>query len=347
MAFAENPLWINALSYSGAQMRHAEAMILAATGTAGGVGGGVRPGDPGLLVTLTGMAGSVASGVAAVPGLSGQGLYRAYTASTSTFTVSTAHASLTRIDLVYLRVWDNAADGSGLTQADVVYLAGTAGSGTAPTPAGTQLYIPLATVTVPPGSTTPSVADARPAAVAPGGIAPVASAALPTAGLYIGHARYNLVRGMIETWNGSAWVAQGDWVTYTPTWTAATTNPTLGGGATLTGRYSLVGKLCTAKIELATSSNTLFGSGVYAWAIPFASSANGTGVSMGAGHGINASGRWDLQGLVTSVQSIMNVWTPSASGDCRLVSLASGQGMGGVAWATAQTMRVQVEYEIA
>jgi hypothetical protein len=343
----DDPLWIDTLSYSGAEMRHGEAMILAANGAAAGSSGGVRPGDPGLLVSLTGMSGSVAAGVAAVP-YAGQGVYRAYNPSTSAFTVSTAHASLQRLDLVYLRVWDNAVDASGLNKADVVYLAGTAGSGTLPTPAGTQIYIPLAQVTVPAASTTPSVTDLRPAAVAPGGIAPVPSSGLATAGLYVGHTRYNPTRGMIETWTGSAWVAPGDWTTYTTIWASASNPQPSLGSASLVGRYALVGKSCTVKIELATASNTTFGTGVHTWSLPFTSSANGTAVSVGAGHGITASNnRWDLQGLVTSIQSSVAVWTPVGSGDCRLTQLGSAQGMGGVAWTTAQTMRIQVTYEIA
>lgn len=345
MAFSDDPSWIDSLSLSGAEMRRAEAMHFAANGAAAGSNAGVRPGDPGLLVSLTGMAGTVAAGVAAVA-FAGQGVYRAYNASTASFTVSTAHASLQRLDLVYLRVWDNAVDAGGLFKADIVYLAGTAGSGTLPTPSGTVIFIPLAQITVPAGSTTPSATDLRPVSVGPGGIAPVASAALATAGLYVGHARYNLVRQMIETWNGSAWVAQGDWVAYTPTWTAATTNPVRNSG-TLTGRYCLVGKLCTVKIELATASDTTFGSGAYSWAVPFASTGVGTGTAVGAGHGITPGVRWDLQGIVTSSQTVINVFGPAASGDCRLQQLGSAQGMGGVAWATSQTMRIEITYEIA
>jgi hypothetical protein len=344
MPFLDDPVWVDALSLSGAEMRRAQAMDHVANGTAAGSLGGVRPGDPGLKVSLTGMSISVAAGVAAVP-YPGQGVYRACSTTTWTGTVATAHASLQRLDLVYLRVWDTAVDASGLNQADVVYLAGTAGSGTLPTPAGTQIYIPLAQITVPAGSTTPSVTDLRAAAIAPGGIAPVASAALSTAGLYVGHVRYNMVRNTLETWNGTAWIAPGDWVAYTPTWTAVTTNPTLGS-ASLVGRYSLIGKTCTLKIELATASNTNFGSGAYSWAAPFQASTAGTAQSIGTGHGITASARWALQAMITTDQPSFSVLTPAGSGDNRLIFLASNQGMGGVAWATSQTMRAQVTYEI-
>lgn len=338
-------------TFSGRQDRQSRSNLWTPGATGLQVSPGVRPG-PGLDVTVASGTITVTPGVAVVQSAASSlaGAYSAWTDANFTATLTAADATNPRSDLVYLRVRDTDEDASGFRDCTPVYVAGTAAaSPVTPSIPGSTSGVVLGVITVPKsGGGSPTVSYAtRPYSVAIGGIQPLQSGQLAANGLYVGQARYNTVRAMIETWNGSAWVAQGDWVTYTPTWTAATTNPTLGSGATLTGRYSLVGKLCTAKIELATSSNTLFGSGVYAWAVPFASSANGSGVSVGPGHGINASGRWDLQGLVTSVQSVMNVWTPSASGDCRLASLASGQGMGGVAWATAQTMRVQVTYEIA
>lgn len=207
MPFADDPLWLDTLTYSGAEARRGDSMMLMANGAAGGSTGGIRPGDPGLLVTLSGMNISVAAGVAAVP-YAGQGVYRAYNGTTWTGTVNTAHASLTRIDLVYLRVWDNAVDASGLAKADVVYLPGTAGSGVAPTPAGTQIYISLASINVPPGSTTPSATDLRPYAIAPGGIAPGGA----VSGYYAGQYRDNPTTGALERWNGSAWLPYAQWL---------------------------------------------------------------------------------------------------------------------------------------
>jgi hypothetical protein len=91
------------------------------------------------------------------------------------------------IDLVYLRVWDTDVDASGLRKAEAVYLAGTAAaSPVAPTPAGTVIYIPLATISVPAsGGGSPSVSTAvRPVTVAPGGILPDTSSSGYYAGMY-------------------------------------------------------------------------------------------------------------------------------------------------------------------
>lgn len=221
MPFADDPLWLDGSTYAAGEMRRGDAMWLMANGVAAGALGGVRPGDPGLLVSLSGMSISVAAGVAAVP-YAGQGVYRAYNGTTWTGTVNTAHASLTRIDLVYLRVWDNAVDASGLAKGDVVYLPGTAGSGTAPTPAGTQIYITLASITVPAGSTTPTVQDLRPVAIAPGGVAPSST----ISGYYVGQVRYNTSTGALEIWNGSAWFPYSQILTARKTADQTVTNST-------------------------------------------------------------------------------------------------------------------------
>lgn len=62
---------------------------------------------------------------------------------------------------------------------------------------------------------------------------------------------------------------------FTPTWTASTTNPTLGNG-TLTGRYTKNAKQVDATVELVVGSTTNGGSGTYSFALPFAAA---TGIS--------------------------------------------------------------------
>jgi len=59
----------------------------------------------------------------------------------------------------------------------------------------------------------------------------------------------------------------GKWQSYTPTWTAATTNPSIGNG-TLTGRYIVIGKLCTYVLGLVMGSTTTYGSGNWAFSLP-------------------------------------------------------------------------------
>lgn len=198
-----DPWAIDGLTLSGLETRNSDAAHVMSDGTALGSRSGVRPGDPGLTVSLAGSTINVSAGVAVVA-YAGQGVYRAaFPASFSPGTLTAAHATLARIDLVYLRVWDNSVDASGLNKADAVYLAGTAsGSPVAPTPAGTQIYMPLATINVPAsGGGSPTVSTAvRPTTVAPGGILPSTTApATPYTGQYWDDGT-NLRR-----WNGSAW----------------------------------------------------------------------------------------------------------------------------------------------
>ena len=60
------------------------------------------------------------------------------------------------------------------------------------------------------------------------------------------------------------------WTAYTPTWTAATTNPTLGNGS-IVGRYRQIGKTVTFSVALTIGSTTNIGQGAYGFGLPVAS----------------------------------------------------------------------------
>ena len=59
----------------------------------------------------------------------------------------------------------------------------------------------------------------------------------------------------------------GAWQSYTPTWTAGTTNPSIGNG-TLSGRYVQIGKTCILVVGLVMGSTTTYGSGNWAFSLP-------------------------------------------------------------------------------
>jgi hypothetical protein len=216
---------IDSLAFTGLEARNVESFQVMGNGTALGSRSGVRPGDPGLTVTLAGTTINCSAGVAAVA-WPGQGVYRvAFPSSVSPGAYTAAHATLNRVDLVYLRVWDNSVDASGLNKGDVVYLAGTpSASPVAPTPAGTQIYMPLATITVlsvSNGSGASVSTSVRPYTVAPGGILPSPTApGSPYTGQYYDDGT-NLLR-----WNGSSWDTMRK--VDTVSWTTAT----LGSGYT-------------------------------------------------------------------------------------------------------------------
>jgi transcription elongation factor len=60
----------------------------------------------------------------------------------------------------------------------------------------------------------------------------------------------------------------GVWQSYTPVWTASTTNPAIGNG-TLTGRYSVIGKTCIVNGVMTAGSTTTFGSGYWMFSVPY------------------------------------------------------------------------------
>lgn len=71
----------------------------------------------------------------------------------------------------------------------------------------------------------------------------------------------------------------GVWTSYTPTWTATGTAPSLGNG-TIVGSYIQVGKLVIYRGRLDMGSTTTFGTGTWNFSIPVAFASNASvGVS--------------------------------------------------------------------
>lgn len=71
-------------------------------------------------------------------------------------------------------------------------------------------------------------------------------------------------------WDGTAWiiVREDRWVNYTPTWTAATTNPVVGNG-TWSSWWQWCGrKTINVDVQLTIGSTTTFGSGVWRFSLP-------------------------------------------------------------------------------
>jgi len=344
-----DPLWLSGLSYDETELRKMDTVLTMATSTAGMGRGGVRPGDPGLTVSLAGTTVNVSAG-AGVATRSGQGTYRFQLGAVSPGTLSAAHATLTRIDLVYARVWDNAVDSSGLNRADAVLLAGTpAGSPVAPTPGATEIYTVLATITVPSvagggtGAATVST-TARQVTVAPGGILPVTSSTdIALAGLYAGQARYNTVRGVLEFWTGSAWAAQGDWTAYTPTWAGGLATM---GSAVSKGRWTRVGNMITVVGSLKWGTGSTINSSNITATLPTAALSGSPTTDL----------VWEGKGLYYDGSNPFKPLAPViSSGGSTLILYAirqsdlGYQSPGGLSytWGSGATMNFQIAYEAA
>jgi hypothetical protein len=167
------------------------------------------------VASLAGTTVSIGPGRAIVQGAttSTQGPYPVAMPTTYSQALAAA-SSQDRIDLFYLRIWDNEVDASGSTFADIVYLQGTpAGSPVAPTiPAG-QAGFRICTVSVPhTGAPALTQVGVMPYTAAAGGIIPAYTTGSPAAP-EAGQVRWRADRlptvapGPLEIWDatGSLW----------------------------------------------------------------------------------------------------------------------------------------------
>lgn len=68
------------------------------------------------------------------------------------------------------------------------------------------------------------------------------------------------------------------WTSYTPTWAAQVSNPSIGNG-TITGAYKVIGKTCFVRVKLNYGTTTTGGSGAWYIGLPFTGS-NADGIQM-------------------------------------------------------------------
>jgi len=89
-----------------------------------------------------------------------------------------------------------------------------------------------------------------------------------------GQTIYETDTDLSYTYTGSAWVQTGNsgaWQTYTPAFTASTTNPNLGSGGALEGRYVRQGNLITWQASVGTGgTGVTAGAGEYRITLPVA-----------------------------------------------------------------------------
>lgn len=284
MAAQNPPGWLQnaGATHTAAQLRMYLASLQA--GMSGGATslrarGGVHPGlGQELLVTQTGspsMAVLLEPGVASVPGsLSGtQGNYFVVNDAQTTLSVTAAHATLPRIDIVVANVRDAFYSGSS-NDCQLQVIAGTpASSPVAPTPPDNSITV--AEIAVGAAVSTivnANITDKRFYVAATGGFMNIRNIAAIPASTEIneGQPLWAMDSNIPYIWDGTNanklpfWV---DWTSYTPTWTSSGTAPSLGNG-TITGRYMRIGNLVTVQLNLTMGSTTTFGTGVYFFSIP-------------------------------------------------------------------------------
>ena len=198
-------------SYTAAELRRAESVLLSPKGTAGtnrfSAVDGVRVGS-GVIASLSGSTITVRAHAGVVsPDLSTtQGPYQYQLPADETHTLTAAHATLSRTDLVYVQLSDDEADSSGARQAASGYLAGTAGGGVPSLPARS---FELARIAVPAsGGGSPSLTERQQYTVAAGGILPVRDSSDRPAH-YEGRPVWQMDTNQLLLSDGSAWISPG------------------------------------------------------------------------------------------------------------------------------------------
>lgn len=266
-------------------------------------------------------------------------------------TANPADATNARRDLIIARQSDTQWSDASTAMLVQQVVGSPSGSPVDPTPAAGD-YITLARVTVPANATTivsANITDLRPFAVATGAILPVASQTERDAlAKYIGMCVYRLDTLQVEAWNGTSWDIVGPrndilaaWTSYTPSWTASTTNPTLGNG-TLVGRYMLIGKTCHVSITLTIGSTTTVGAGTYLFGLPFAAASGGPNY-LGVAR-FTASSVWIGQASFSAGSSVMNVTFPPNSSTTTGVNMSATTP---AAPASGNTATISATYQTA
>jgi hypothetical protein len=130
--------------------------------------------------------------------------------------------------------------------------------------------------------------------------------------------------------------------TYTPIWTGSVTNPVINSG-TLVGEYVVRGNMCLVNIRMVAGADTTFGSGNWAFSLPF-TAYNGSHDYFGVAHvrdtGVNNYARMaDIIPAGTTItffnqlDSATNVSTITATTP--------------FTWASGDVLNLQIEYRIA
>ena len=155
-----------------------------------------------------------------------------------------------------------------------------------------------------------------------------------TAGTALPAAELNKVRDSLK--------AIGDpWTSYTPTWTAATTNPTLGNG-TLSGAWMSAGQSVMFRVTLTFGSTTTVGSGAYSFTLPTAPKVYPM-VFAGGAVLTSAATSFPIWGVCRSGVALELVADPTTAGSSwRNVTAAIPTG-----WVTGNSISIVGNYEAA
>ena len=137
----------------------------------------------------------------------------------------------------------------------------------------------------------------------------------------------------------------GKWQSHTVSWTAATTNPSIGNG-TLTGRYIVIGKLCTYVLGLVMGSTTTYGSGDWAFSLPV-NAVNTAGINFYGVTHLRKVGTANYERIAEIVPansvSVINVFTDPTQGSNSTEISATVP----FTWGKGDALGFEITYEVA
>ena len=146
--------------------------------------------------------------------------------------------------------------------------------------------------------------------------------------------------GVVTTIEGAS---AATWTSWTPALTAATTNPTLGTGSSIAGRYCQIGKLVIASFTIQFgTSGTNAGSGEYRLSLPVAADTTNltAGPPMGHAGGYNPKGIYSAMRVSSTT---VRFWIGSTG--AYLSSTTSGGGAD--TWGNGSQLWGVLTYEAA
>jgi hypothetical protein len=161
------------------------------------------------------------------------------------------------------------------------------------------------------------------------GSSPISGWPIPIDSDALGDAAGQVIRDMVDA-------IEAGWTAYTPVLTATTTNPVLGTGGTIVGKWKRIGKTVLFRIEITFgSAGVNAGNGTYTITLP----TNATRTNLPVG----------LAFLRPAAGFNVNAAVTSAVGSIQLASDAGAVVTHAVPWAWAANYQINIEgaYEAA
>lgn len=270
---------------------------------------------------------AVAAGLAFVLGTQNafQGLYTVPNDASVNVTITAAHATLVRWDLIVVRVQDQFYSGASNT-ATIEVVTGTASaSPTDPALPANSLVIGRVRVAAAATSITNAmIDDIRTWTASLGGYVLCLSTNRPTAS--DGLAIYEIDTDRAYIYNGTTWMVVSDsgvWQTYTTALTTGGVAWVVGNGA-LVASYTMIGNTVHFRIRLTVGSSSSFTAGAVQFTLPFNQKVLLGVTAIGMSVGPNSQTMW--RSSSTGLTAVLVPYLPGAASQATVATMGLVSG---------------------